>query len=73
MKITGTIAYQDLEGGFWGILGDDEVKYCPDALDTAFQVEGLRVQATIEIFDGMSLRMWGTEVDILEIQVLDTP
>ena len=32
IKTTGTIRHQGLEGGFWGIVGDDGTKYDPTNL-----------------------------------------
>ena len=41
---TGTIQYNDFEGGFFGIVGDDGENYDPINLPTDFGEEGLRVK-----------------------------
>ena len=46
MRITGTVRFFTLEGGFWAVRGDDGVTYDPkNGLATTFQREGLRVTA----------------------------
>ncbi|HAK59117.1 MAG TPA: hypothetical protein DCO77_01870, partial [Nitrospiraceae bacterium] len=40
---TGTIRYISLEGGFYGIAGDDGKKYLPLHLTQEFKADGLRV------------------------------
>jgi len=61
----GTVTYLNLEGGFYGILGDDGRKYDPLNMDADFQKDGLRVafHAT-EAQGAMSSRMWGTPVTL---------
>jgi inhibitor of cysteine peptidase len=62
---SGTVTYQDLEGGFYGILGDDGRKYEPLDLDARYRENGLRVafEAT-PAKDAVSTRMWGTPVNL---------
>ncbi len=71
ISATGTVRYQDLEGGFWGIIGDDGAKYDPMELGSQFQKEGLRVsfKATPET-DMMSTHMWGTIINLTHIEVI---
>ncbi len=65
MKIQGTVVYNDFEGGFWGIVGDDGQKYRPvDGLPDAVQEEGLRVEAEVEPVTVLSFAMWGRSVRI---------
>jgi inhibitor of cysteine peptidase len=61
----GTVTHQDLEGGFYGILGDDGKKYDPLNLDGKYQVDGLRVafEAT-EVQGTAGIHMWGTVVNL---------
>ncbi len=71
MQITGTIVYQDMEGGFWGIEGDDRVPYRPvNGVPGAFQKKGLRVRATVRRSDVMSAFMWGRSVELDHIEQL---
>jgi inhibitor of cysteine peptidase len=62
---SGTVTFQDLEGGFYGILGDDGRKYEPLHLDPKYERNGLRVafEATLAK-DAVSTRMWGTPVNL---------
>ena len=71
ISATGTIRYQDIEGGFWGIIGDDGIKYDPMELDSQFQKEGLRVsfKASPET-DMMSTHMWGTIINLSHIEII---
>lgn len=67
--ITGTIHHINLEGGFWGIIGDDGTKYNPVNLPPEYQKEGLRVKLTAEkIEKGVSIQMWGQMLRILKIK-----
>ena len=71
IKTTGTIKHQGLEGGFWGIVGDDGQNYDPQNLAPEFQKEGLRVSIEAETKpDAASFHMWGTIVVIKSIQKL---
>lgn len=68
MKITGTVVYQDLEGGFWGIVGDDGEDYRPlDELPESVRTDGCRVEAEVEPADVLSFTMWGRNVHVLAI------
>ncbi|UCD93026.1 MAG: hypothetical protein JSV43_03710 [Methanobacteriota archaeon] len=68
---TGTVKFISLEGGFFGILGDDGEKYDPINLDEEFQVDGLRVIFIAKICENqVSFHMWGTLVEIVEIHIL---
>jgi predicted secreted protein len=65
----GTVTYQNLEGGFYGIVGDDGQGYDPLNLEAKFRKDGLRVAfaATI-IKDVAATHMWGTPVNITDIE-----
>ncbi len=71
IRATGIIQFQDLEGGFWGIVADDGRKFDALNLEPNFKKEGLRVrfEAKPET-DRMSTRMWGTMVTLTHIEVL---
>ncbi len=69
MEITGTVTHQDLEGGFWGIEGDDGVQYRPiEPLPDAVRHDGCRVRAAIEPVTVLSIAMWGRSVRVDAIQ-----
>jgi hypothetical protein len=71
IKTTGTIKRQGIEGGFWGIVGDDGQNYDPQNLAPEFQKEGLRVSFEAETRpDAASFHMWGTIVEIKSMKNL---
>lgn len=71
MHIQGTVTYQDLEGGFWGIIGDDGQKYHPvEGLPKEAQKEGQRVEADLEAAHMMSFAMWGRTVRVRNLTLL---
>jgi len=67
-----TVRYQDLEGGFWGLIADDGQKYDPLELDEALQQDGLRVRFSARPDpDRMSTHMWGQIVELVEIEAVE--
>lgn len=67
---TGTVRFQDLEGGFWGIVADDGRKFDPIELDEKFHKDGLRVVfEAVPDTDRMSTRMWGSLVVLQKIEL----
>ena len=68
LTFTGTITYQRLEGGFWGIISDEGEKYDPLNLPADFRQDGLRVRVVaLPKKDMVSIRMWGIIIEINEI------
>lgn len=71
MQIEGKITFQDLEGGFWGIISSDGKKYVPiERLPEDFRVDGLKIRANVEEVLVLGTSMWGKHVQIISI-VLD--
>ncbi|ARA91743.1 hypothetical protein AWN76_000225 [Rhodothermaceae bacterium RA] len=69
MTITGTVVYNDFEGGFWGIVADDGQALRPlDGLPEAVRKEGCRVETEVEPVQVLSFAMWGTPVKIHAIR-----
>lgn len=69
MKIRGKVVYEPIEGGFWGIVGDDGNKYAPlDELPERIRKEGTRIEADIEPVEVVSFRMWGRNVRVRSIK-----
>ena len=67
----GTIEFINLEGGFYGIVGDDAKNYDPLNLSQEFQVDGLRISFQVkERKDVDTFHMWGIPVEIIEIEKL---
>lgn len=68
---TGTVTFIELEGGFFGIVGDDGKKYDPLNLSKDFQQDGLKVHFTASVRpDIVTIRQWGTIVEITKIERL---
>ncbi len=66
---TGTIVYNDFEGGFYGIIGDEGLKLDPINLPLEFKEDGLRVRfKAILLHNVFSYHMWGKVAIILEIE-----
>jgi inhibitor of cysteine peptidase len=67
----GRISFINLEGGFYGIYGDDGNKYDPVNLPTDFQKDSLRVIFEGTILSGQSsTHMWGKLFEIKHIELL---
>ena len=70
--ITGSIVYMDLEGGFYGIKGDDGNNYDPLNLSSEYQKDGIRIKASISFEKNVSsIRMWGKIIHINQIMLLE--
>jgi len=68
---TGTVKYMDFEGGFYGIIADDDNSYDPMNLPKGFKADGLRVIFIGIIKRGIySFHMWGLAIEIIYIQLL---
>ena len=67
----GTVLYIALEGGFYGIRGDDAKHYDPINLRPEFRVHGKRVVIRARKRpDVFSSHMWGIIVELLQIEAL---
>lgn len=65
----GIVSYIDLEGGFYGIITDEGVHHNPANLHVDFRVDGLRISYIYKTLQNVaSIQMWGTSIEILEIQ-----
>jgi len=74
MLFEGTVVWVDLEGGFFGIQGDDGDQYDPVDLPSEFAVDGLRViVAALVLPDAVSFHMWGELIVIENIARAETP
>ena len=59
-----------LEGGFYGLISDGDVRFEPLNLAPSYQRDGLRLRVRAEPADVASIRMWGRPIRILDVQVL---
>nr|WP_321498233.1 protease inhibitor I42 family protein [uncultured Methanolobus sp.] len=65
---TGTVTYNDLEGGFYGIVGTDDAKYDTMNLPAEFSTDGTEVRFTAYTRDDMmSFHMWGQIIELRTI------
>jgi inhibitor of cysteine peptidase len=71
--MAGTIVFVDLEGGFYGIRGDDGRDYYPLLMDEPYRKDGLRVAFDYEpVKDTATIQMWGTPVNLTFIETIET-
>jgi hypothetical protein len=69
---TGTIRYVDLEGGFYGLVAEDGTKYDPTPLPDSLRVDGLSVRFRVRTTGGLTTRMWGTPVELVDVERIET-
>lgn len=71
MKIKGTVTYQNLSGGFWGIIDAEGNKWKPQEMPKALQKEGLSVEIDAEkVAGGISIFMWGTTIKVSGFNII---
>ncbi len=64
-----TVAYVDLEGGFYGIIAEDGSRYVPKSLAKRFAYDGLGVTVKMVPARNQSdVQMWGLPVTIISIR-----
>lgn len=69
-KTSGTITYLDFEGGFYGIITEDNTKLLPINLDEAYWINGKKIKFNYtEKTDMMSIHQWGILVEISGIDL----
>ena len=69
----GTIHYEDLEGGFYGIIADNGSQYLPTCLNDTFRVDGQRVNFSAYPASVSTVSMWGTPVRLITIVATGEP
>ena len=68
----GHIIYNDLEGGFYGLVADDGSRYNPINLEDAFKQDSLRVRFRAVKRPGtVTIQMWGETVEILDMLTVE--
>lgn len=69
MKITGTIKYISLEGGFWGIISNSGQQFLPVNLPISFQVHGTPITCNYKQANHMdSFINWGERIQIISFE-----
>ena len=67
-EIQGTVAYKNIEGGFFAIDADDGKKYDPINLAEQFRKDGLKVKVTARLKpDAFSFHMYGSIIEVVNI------
>ncbi len=70
MTIEGTVVYNDLEGGFWGLLSNDGRRFVPvNPLPESVRKQGKRIIARISPVQVLSALQWGEHVEVDHIEV----
>ncbi len=65
-KINGTVVYQNLGTGFWGIEDNSGGQWRPINMPEQLKYVGKKINVTIQVLpEGMSMFMWGTPVKIM--------
>ncbi|QYJ98142.1 hypothetical protein K0J45_02520 [Shewanella alkalitolerans] len=67
----GTVRYFNLEGGFWGIVADDDRHILPQNLPQEYRKDGLRLSFKAqEVKDMMTIQQWGILSKLSNIEVI---
>ena len=68
-RINGTVSYQNLGVGFWGIIDTDGNKWLPTNMPEQLKHDGAKVRCTIRpIKDVATNAMWGEPVKVISFQ-----
>jgi hypothetical protein len=71
LEFIGTVVFVPLEGGFYGIVGEDGRRYDPINLADSLRKDGLKVRIkALSVEHGASFHMWGQRIEIVEISIL---
>ncbi|WP_371195254.1 hypothetical protein [Glaciecola sp. SC05] len=72
MQLTGTIRYQDFEGGFYGFVAQNGKKYTLSRLANEYRRDGLVIQITAEPLHGMATTtQFGELLTVHTVKVID--
>ncbi|MFC4699695.1 hypothetical protein ACFO4O_05930 [Glaciecola siphonariae] len=72
MTLTGTMMYQNLEGGFYGFIAKDGTKYTLNNLGKEHRRHGLVIQIEAEPLEGMAtITQFGQLLKVNKVTVLD--
>lgn len=69
-QIKGKVVFEDMSGGFWGIIGENGKQYLPVNMPEQLKVKGAQVELSVEDSDQGSIFMWGSPVKILSFHTL---
>ena len=69
---TGTLKYYNLEGGFFGFVGDNGERFLPLNLDKKYQQNGAKVRILgKENNDIMTIQQWGTPFTVQKVEIIE--
>ncbi|MFK8105371.1 MAG: hypothetical protein AB8G15_22855 [Saprospiraceae bacterium] len=69
--ISGTVKFQNLGMGFWGVIGDNGEEWRPVNMPEQLKSEGAKVKLKIEVLtEDMSMFMWGKAVKLISFHTL---
>ncbi|MFT5167036.1 MAG: hypothetical protein ACI8P3_002273 [Saprospiraceae bacterium] len=63
--IKGTVTFQNIETGFWGIIDSAGEKWMIINMPEQLKYDGKKVTVTIQPIDAMSTMMWGNPAEII--------
>jgi hypothetical protein len=70
-KIKGTVVYEELETGFWGIVDDKGHQWRPINMPNQLKFIGAKVDIMArETEEDMSIFMWGTPIKIISYHTI---
>jgi DNA-directed RNA polymerase subunit H (RpoH/RPB5) len=70
--LTGQVKFSTVEGGFYGIIGDDGKKYQPTNLPRKLKKDGLAIKFDAKRKDVISAFQWGTIVELSNVAPITT-
>lgn len=67
----GTLTYFNLEGGFYGFIGDNGEKFLPLNLDNKYKQDGAIIKFYgHSVTDVMTMQMWGTPFQVKDVELI---
>ncbi|MEA1985879.1 MAG: hypothetical protein U9N76_00135 [Candidatus Marinimicrobia bacterium] len=71
-KTHGTVTYLSFEGGFYGIITEDDRHLDPINLEDNLKIDGQKIKFNyIERTDLVSFHMWGTIVELSDVEIIE--
>lgn len=70
VEFEARVVHVNLEGGFYGLVADNGVRYEPLELAPRFRRVGMRLRVHARPADVASIRMWGKPVHIVDAEPL---
>lgn len=71
LRIQGKVVYQNLESGFWSIIGNDGKQWRPVNMPEQLKYDGKAVKVVAkEVDEDFSIFMWGTPIKVISFQTM---